>query len=574
MTRLPYCPIPPLRLALAMLVGMPCLGSTAWAQTVTPPLAATTDPAQLQRQRENLERLRLPPKPVDPKLTAPPTEPDAASAPGPTFALKHVEFTSSQLLSQAELDGIVAAQIGKPTSFADVKRLAQDINALYLAKGHLTARAFVPSQRVAEGTLKVQLIEAKLARLEPADHSRLSPRFVADLLATPEGSLIDAPAINDRLTRLHRNTPDNRIGLAFTAAEGKNSGLSVIKVQTEEPPWWAARVSASNEGADSLGKNQLSVNLALNNLLGWTDKLSLLAIRSEGSTSGNLQYSVPLPGPFLAWGTRLSAAVSKGKTQSVSPGFESVLLDGDSNGGTLALAQPLWRSHAWSLEGTLSAGRTQSATAIAAQKFSEISTRSGALSVNLGYLDETTSATVGLAYNRALTRIVTLDSQSGAGVFQLNLNFQQVIGGGFWALGRSVIQRSAQDRLPATLQFQAGGPGSVRGYLSPSVSGDQGETLSLELHRPVSNISERLEGYAFIDAARVQRLAAQRVDGESVDVKVIDRLASVGVGLTYTADSWGLSLAVASPRKALAKDQKDSSRVLLRASVDLEKFLN
>ena len=565
-------------LAIVLLVGLAHSGGMAWAQVPLPPQPpATADPAQLQRQREELERLRQlqPAKPVDPRLTAPAPGPesDAPGAPGPSFVLKQVEFTPSRLLTRAELDAVMSAQIGKPTSFADVKRLAQAINALYLAKGHLTARAFVPSQRVADGTLKVQLIEATLARLEPADNSRLSPRFVADLLATPEGSLIDAPAINERLTRLHRNTPDNRIGLSFSAAEGKNSGLSVVKVQTEEPPWWTARVSASNEGADSLGKNQASVNLALNNLLGWTDKLTVLAIRSQGSTSGNVQYSVPLPGPFLGWGTRLTAGVSKGKTQSVSPGFETVQLDGDSSGTNLVLAQPLWSSGAWSVDGTLSLGQTRSATAIAAQTFSEIRTRSSGLGVNLVRRDETSIAMLGLAYNSALTRIVTLDSRSNAGVIQLNLSIQQVLGGGYWALGRSVIQRTAQDRLPATLQFQAGGPGNVRGYPSPSVSGDRGETLSLELHRSLSPVSERLDAFAFIDLARVQQLSARRIDGASVDVKVNERLASLGLGLNYTADAWGASLAVASPRKAVANIKQDGSRVLLRVSLDLDKFL-
>lgn len=548
--------------AIAFLLALSATHSPAAAQNQPLPAPATADPAQLQRQQEELERLRqLPaPKPVAPRLSAPTPEPEGAGAPGPSFVLKHVEFSPSQLLTREELDSVTAAQIGKPTTFADVKRLAQALNALYLAKGHLTARAFVPSQRVAEGTLKVQLVEAKLSRLEPAENSRLSPAFVNALLGTPEGSLIDAPAINERLTRLHRNTPDNRIGLSFSADEGPRSGLSVLKVQTEEPPLWTARLSASNEGADSLGKNQASLNVSINNLLGWTDKLNALLIHSRGSTSGNLQYSVPLPGPLLAWGTRLTAGVSTGKTQSVSPGFETVTLDGQSSGATLGLAQPLWSSGPWSADGTLSLGTTKSSTDIAAERFSEIRTRSNSLALTLSRNVEGSSASLGLAYNQART------SARGAGtrsndVAQLNLNLQQLIGAGFWGLARAVVQRSSDSHIPSILQFQIGGAGNVRGYPSPSVSGDQGETLTLELHRAITPISERLDGFVFADAGRVR----------TQDLN--NRLASVGLGLSYSADAWGVSLAMAAPRKDVPNVPRDSSRLLLRLSFDLDKFL-
>ena len=545
--------------SLAAAAGVALAQAAPPAPPVPPP---TTDPAQLQRQREALERERLAPapKPVDPKLSAPRPAPEGPVPAGPSFVLKKVEFSpASQLLSAAELDAVVAPQLGQATTFADVRTLARNINALYLARGHITARAFVPSQKIADGVLKVQLVEARLARLEPAPGSRLSPDFVGALLATPEGALIDAPAINERLTRLHRNT-DNRIGLAFAPAEGDAVGRTVVKLQTEEPPLWTARVAASNEGADSLGKNQLSVNLALNNLLGRTDKLSLLVIGSSGSTSGNLQYSLPLPGPFLGWGTRLTAGASVGKTQSVSPGFENVKLDGNSNGATVGLAQPLWSSGPWALDGGLSLSQTNSKTDIAAERFSDIRTRSTGLTLSLSRNGESSSATLGLAYNHATTSAMGLEDR-GTGVVQANASAQAVLGAGFWASARAVMQRSNAVQLPSTLQFQVGGPGSVRGYASPSASGDEGETASLELHRAVTPLSERLDAFVFVDAGRVRTSG-----GASTS------LTSAGLGLTYTADTWAVALALASPTKAVAGQNKDT-RALLRLSFDLDRFL-
>jgi hemolysin activation/secretion protein len=549
-----------LRFGLTLLY-LAAVSHVAQAQT-TPSVPPTTDPAQLQRQREALERERLAPvpKPLAPRLTAPQQQPESPPPAGPSFLLRKVEFTPpSQLLNAEDLEAVAAPQIGRPTSFADVRALAQGVNALYMAKGHLTARAFVPSQKIVDGVLKVQLVEARLAALQMAAESRLSPAFVESLLATSVGTLIDAPVLNERLTKLHRNT-ETRIGLAFEPAATGEPGLSVIQVQADEPPFWTARLSASNEGADSLERNQLSANLALNNLLGRTDKLSLLLIGSKGSTSGNLQYSLPLPGPFLGWGTRLTTGLSIGKTQSVSPGFDPVQLDGKSDGATVSMTQPLWASGSWALDGGLSISQTNSRTDIASERFSNVRTRSTGLTATLSRNSDGSSATLVLAYNDARTTAMGLADRR-TGVLQVNASLQQLLGAGFWGALRAAAQHSNTVQLPSALQFQIGGPGSVRGYASPSVSGDNGETGSIELHRALTPVSERLDAFVFVDAGRV------RTDGG-----VSASLTSAGVGLTYTADRWSAAATVASPTKSL-RGEKPGTRTLLRVSVDLDRVI-
>lgn len=525
----------------------------ALAQTPPP----TVDPAQIQRQREELERQRQQraPQPTDPKLSAPRPAPAAPGAPGPSFVLNRVEFSESRLLPRAELDALVAPQLGKPTTFADVQALAQRINALYFDRGYITARAFVPSQKIVDGVLQVRLVEAQLARLDPPEGSALSGSFIQELVATPAGALIDVPQISDRLQRLHRGT-ETRVALNFVPAEGPEPGLSVIKVQVEEPPLWTARLSLSNEGNDSVGREQVSLNAALNNLLGRTDKLSLLAIGSKGSVSANLQYSLPLPGPFMRWGTRLTAGLSKGNTRAKSPGFATVKLDGDSDAYTLALAQPLWSGGAWSLDAGANAGHSRSATDIAAQRFSDVRSDTLGLSLSVARQAEGSSLSGTLALNSAKTRAGGVPERSTT-VSQLYLNGQQAIAAGWWLQGRANLQFTGDVALPSSLQFQIGGPSTVRGYVSPTASGDQGETASLELHRLVA---ERFDAFVFVDHGR-----------SHTEGGLTTRLASAGLGLNWNSERWSVSATVASPRREVS-GQRDKTLLLVRASADLEKF--
>lgn len=534
-------------------LGLALIAGLAVAQTAPP----TTDPAQLQRQREELERQRQqrPAAPTDPKLTAPKPEPEGAVPAGPSFVLRKVEFTPSRLLTPEQLDAVVASQLGKPTTYADVRALAQRINVLYFERGHITARAFVPSQKVADGVLQVRLVEAQLARIDRPENSRLSDDFLASLIGTPVGELIVVPEINDRLERLHRNT-DTRVALNFVPADTKTAGQSVIKVQVEEPPFWTARASLSNEGADSLGREQLSINAALNNLWGRTDRLSLLAIGSKGSLSANLQYSLPLPGPFMRWGTRFTGGLSHGKTQAVSPGFETIKLDGNSDSYTLALAQPVWSHGVWSVDGGLSFNSSRSVTDIAAERFSNVRTDSTGLSVTGARVSEGSSLSATLTAVSAKATAVGVPARR-ATVKQLNLNGQQLVAEGWWLQGRASAQTSGEIQLPTALQFQIGGPGNVRGYTSPTASGDQGHTASLELHHL---FAERYDAYVFADegSTRTENAATTK-------------LASAGLGLNWTSERWSVSAAIASPQRIVLGQDK-SNKFLLRLSADLEKL--
>ena len=549
-------PMTRLRHLLASLLPA-AAAAAALAQQQTPPLPPTADPVQLQRQREELERQRQQRKPeaTAPKLSAPaPGEPGAGAA-GPSFVLKRVDFDPSHLISREQLDAVVAPQLGKPTTFADVRALAQRINALYYAAGHITARAFVPSQKIVDGVLKVRLVEGRLARIELPAQTRLAPDFIVGLIDTPEGALLDVPRIGRRLERLHRGT-DTRIGLGFVAAETKEPGLSVAQVQVEEPPSWTLRASLSNEGAESVGREQLSVTGTWNNLLGRTDKLSLLLIGSKGSASANAQYSLPLPGPFLAWGTRLGAGLSHGLTRAVSPGFETVRLDGKSDGANLSLTQPLWISGAWALDGGATLSHTRSATDIADERFSDVRTDSLALSLTLSRQGESSNWLASLVATPASTRAEGVESRSTAH-YQLLASGQQLIDENWSVQGRAGLQYSGDVSLPSTLQFQIGGSSSVRGYRSPTASGDKGETLSLEVHR---RFMERYDGFAFVDHG------ATRTEGGATT-----RLLSAGFGLSWTHPVWSVSATLAAPQRRI-EGQDKKPELLVRLSADLDKL--
>ena len=70
--------------------------------------------------------------------------------------------------------------------------------------------------------------------------------------------------------------------------------------------------------------------------------------------------------------------------------------------------------------------------------------------------------------------------------------------------------------------------------------GRPGRDPGLELHRPLTQWSERIDAFVFVDAGRVSTKGA-----------VASKLASAGLGGSYAGDRWQLAVNVAAPRKAL-----------------------
>lgn len=541
-----------------------CLLSGGWgaaALAQTPPPGQ--DPAQIQRQREELERQRLqrPSPDTAPRLSAPPTTKVSTPESTASFMLRRVEAGVSQLLSQPELDGAIAPQLGKPTTFADVQALVQRINALYYERGHLTARALVPAQKIQDGVLKVQLVEATLARIDVPEDTRLSPAFVQGVIGTREGELIQVPRVGEQLQRVHRGS-DTRLALSFVPAEGEAVGQSVIKVQIEEPPKWTGRLSLSNEGNASVGRDQLSFAGALNNWLGYADKLAVLGIYSQGASSLSLNYSAVLGGGLARYGTRGSLGLSAGQTKTVSGPQNDLIVDGGSSAFTLGLSQPLLFWGAWVLESSASLGESRSNTTIAGERFSDVRMDSLLASLSLSYQTEVSSFGGSLNLSRVHTRAANIATRDNT-IGQLSLNAYRELFDSWSLQVHAMAQITSALNLPAALQLQLGGPGSVRGFKAPSASGDRGETVTLELHRQfTAGDLGSIDGFVFLDHGRV------RIEGTPAT-----RLSSAGLGLSWRRGIWNLSASLASPRKT---DSLPAAKTefYLRLSADLDGWFN
>ncbi|TCR80208.1 hemolysin secretion/activation protein ShlB/FhaC/HecB [Rhizobium sp. BK376] len=240
------------------------------------PAAARRSPADdfARRQAERNDQQRL----DDLKKITPQQQPAARGgepaqqpAPGACFAISHVELAGVTRLPTSATDRIISAYRNKCIGVAQINILMRDITTLYLDKGYVTSRIFVPAQDIAGSkVLKLVAVEGKLSDIyingKPAlDSAMLETAFpgMKDHIA----NLRDIEQGLDQINRLQSNK-------AKTAMlPGKDEGTSILNIQNVPEHAWHASFANNNLGQEETGYSSSTLSLGYDGLLGLNDEI-------------------------------------------------------------------------------------------------------------------------------------------------------------------------------------------------------------------------------------------------------------------------------------------------------------
>ena len=138
-------------------IGLAVAGMTglhAWAQ-------ALPDAGSIRQQIEPSRALPLPPA-APPQRVAP--TPEIKPPVGMTVNVKSFQLSGHRLLSTEELMPALAEFVGRTLDFAGLQRATDAVTAAYRESGWL-ARVYLPEQDISEGTITLQVVEARFAGL-------------------------------------------------------------------------------------------------------------------------------------------------------------------------------------------------------------------------------------------------------------------------------------------------------------------------------------------------------------------------------------------------------------------------
>lgn len=471
----------------------------------------------------------------------------AQPASAPRFAIERFVVEGNTLLPPPEIDAILAPFTGVQRDFADVQRALEALQRAYIERGYQAVRVVVPEQVLTSGSVRLEVVEARLRNVRvEGNHFFDSANVRASLPAVKEGEAPNTRKIGENVQLANEN-PAKQVSVRLESTPEPGKVDASVRVADEKPT--RTTVFLDNTGTSETGYYRAGIGYQNANVGDHDQILNLQFI-----TSPTRVNDVKIFGA----GYRIPVYATEGMVDLIA-GYSDV------NSGTL---QDLFNV---SGSGTVLAARYT-------QVLPRMQDYQQKLAVGLDYRDYHPNVSLA-GTNGTLIPNITLHPLSltysgrrspvGSDLSVFATYAQNLPGGenggqdaftrrgvvnaryAIWRFGASytlalpkdMLLRAAlngqysSDQLVAEEQFGMGGVDSVRGYHEREVANDIGHRGSLELYSPdlsrALGIGWRARALLFTDWARGRDNAPAREPDNS--------LQSVGVGMQLTGGkSWSM----------------------------------
>lgn len=431
-----------------------------------------------QRQREELERSAIVPRPVTPD--------DAFTPQGPCFVIRRIELSGATLLSPSAKNRLTAPWINQCLDMARLTRLTDAVSDWYISRGYITSRAFLTEQDLFGGVLHLAVLEGKLQhiRLEGVPDRTLKMTFPG-----LEGKILNLRDIEQGMEQLNRV---RQRPVEIEILPGDRQGYSVVNLTATPEFPLSGSVSFDNSGQKSTGTGQLNGALYGNNLLGLADKWFISGGRSSDFSNSkdaqNFAAGVSIPYGYglldysYSWSNYLSTIDNNGYFWRST---------GDTETHRLTGSWVLFRNG--DIKTGVSAGITHriNRNYLDDVLLATSSRKLSSLSLGINHTQKIASgvATLNPTFTQGVPWFGAEDDSDKQGdvpkaefrKWSLNGSFQRPLADKLWWL-TSVYFQWSPDRLYGSERLTLGGETSVRGFKEQYISGDNGGYWRNELN--------------------------------------------------------------------------------------------
>ncbi|MDP4029111.1 MAG: POTRA domain-containing protein [Gallionella sp.] len=160
----------------------------------TPALAEVApDAGRILQESRQLGQPKPPAPGILPPIQAPaPSRPPAAAPSGEARVnVTQFTFTGNSALSQETLQAAVARWANRSLNFGELIQAVEAVEARYKEAGYFLAQAYLPPQKIRDGTIEIQVTEGRLGETRLEGESRVAPDVVFKYLdRLPKGQAV------------------------------------------------------------------------------------------------------------------------------------------------------------------------------------------------------------------------------------------------------------------------------------------------------------------------------------------------------------------------------------------------
>lgn len=217
------------------------------------------------------------------------------------FIINIIDVEKARLLSRHDIYQVTRPFLNQCLGSSNINTIVKQLNNLYMMKGYITSRAYLPQQSLREGRLRIIILEGKVEAITIKGRSKRWVSFMA------------FPGMRERILNLRDLEQGveqmNRLphwGASMQIQPGRQPGTSDVVISAPKRGFFHGRAWLDNYGQRVTGRLTSHAAVSSENLLGLLDLWSVeydhsLAERRNGSTRGTSFFSVNGSIPFGYW---------------------------------------------------------------------------------------------------------------------------------------------------------------------------------------------------------------------------------------------------------------------------------
>jgi hemolysin activation/secretion protein len=504
--------------------------------------------------RPQQPRAQPPAKPqAQPQQPQPQTQTAPSPPPAPVkFEIQRYVVEGNTLLSQRDVDKILAPFSGKDRDFGDIQRALEALQDAYVARGYNAVRVSVPEQDIRAGQVRLRVVEARVRRVKVDGNRFFDEKNVrAGLPSLKEGSSPNTRAISKDAQLVNEN-PAKQVTVALQAADDPGQVDATVRVTDEKS--WRASAYVDNTGTPNTGNDRVGVGYLNANLFNGDDVLNVQAITSPGHASDVKIFGAGYRVPIYTWSGLVDVLAGY---SSVNSGTVQGLFNVSGSGDVFGLRYTQLLGRLDTYEHRASIGLDYRAY----KNNVNLVDTSGSIvpditihPIVLAYTGRFSRVGQDLSFNVSYAHNIAggkngsqedFDAQragakAGYGAVREGVAFTQLLPSDFIVRALANAQQT-QDLLIPGEQFGMGGVDSVRGYYEREVASDIGWRASLEAYGPDFGSwfgsAWRARALIFTDAARGHDNQPERTPENKLGSFGLGARANLGKSLAFRLDA-------------------------------------
>ena len=207
--------------------------------------------------------------------------------------LENINVSSSQILTEQEIKNIIEDYTQTNIKFEQLQEIINRLNKLYLEKGFVTARAYIPEQTIENETVRIELLEGKIGDVSIYDNKWTRTKYINDRLGLKKGDLFNIQTLEQNLMIFNRYNDNIELNGSLTAGKSE-IGTTDININTKEKLPFHLTALMDNAGRTTIGKFRGGLMLQDDSLFGYRDKLTIGAYANQYSVTPFADYNVPV----------------------------------------------------------------------------------------------------------------------------------------------------------------------------------------------------------------------------------------------------------------------------------------